>query len=91
MDLDPAMVRSLLSAWDEREETMASRFTTEQELLAEILELLSIMRVEALAMSGSVKKYDLPDVIQVPRPGTVPVDPIPVVTPREFSRMMMVA
>ena len=90
MDLDPSMVSALHAAWTEREEGRAGSFTVTEELLAEILELLSIMRIEAQALSGHVKKHDLSEPIRVPRPGVEPVDPIPVVTPREMIAMMAV-
>jgi hypothetical protein len=87
MDLDPGMVSSLRAAWADREQAIAENFTIDQELLAQILELLSVVRVEALSMGG-LKKSELPDVIRVPRPGVEPEDPIPTISPREFSLMM---
>ena len=90
MDLDPAMVGALRTAWTERETSNAERFTVTEELLAQILEMLSVIRVEAQALSGFVKQHDLATVVRVPRPGVEPVDPVPVVSPREFALMMQV-
>jgi len=90
MDLDPAMVSALHAAWTEREMGRAGHFTVTEELLAQILEMLSVIRVEAQALSGYVKQHDLAEVVHVPRPGVEPVDPIPVVTPREMIAMMAV-
>jgi hypothetical protein len=81
------MVLALRDAHGDHEEILASHFTVTEELLAQILEFLSIMRIEALAL-GRVKPRDLPEPIRVPRPGVEPVDPIPTITPREFVMMM---
>jgi hypothetical protein len=92
MDLDPGMVTALRAAWAERETNNAERFTVTEELLAQILEMLSIIRVEAQALSGYVKQADLSEPLRVPRPGDEiePVDPVRVVSPREFALMMQV-
>jgi len=89
MDLDPAMVTSLLAALHDRQDAISERFTITEELLAQILEMLSIIRSEALI--GRIKG-NLPEMVHVPRPGRVePVDTTPVMTPREFSLMMQVS
>jgi len=83
------MVSSLLSALTEREETKSGYFTVTEELLAQILEMLSIIRAEAWV--GKVDKRKVPEMVHVPRPGQEePVDTTPVLTPREFALMTQV-
>jgi hypothetical protein len=57
------------------------------EAIARVYDLLSVMRVEALALGG-VKRHNLPEVARMPRPGEQ-VEQIPVVTPGQAARMMM--
>lgn len=59
------------------------------ELLAQLVELLSIMRVEALATAG-VKRWSLPEPIHIPRPGEDDPKEAIVVTPSQFARMTVV-
>lgn len=57
------------------------------ELLAQLVEMLSVMRVESLLMAG-VKRHHLPDPVHVPRPGEKPPE-VRTVRPSEFARMMV--
>jgi len=62
-------------------------WTLVHELLASVLELLSIMRIEACLMAG-VPKHKLPEPMHVPRPGEKPPE-VRTVTPSQFARMMV--
>lgn len=70
---------------NEREEAKA--WTTTHELLAQIVEWLSLLRVEHLAI-WTKKGVTLPDTYHVPRPGEEPDDGVVVMNPREFAQMM---
>lgn len=71
-----------------RERQEAERWTTTHELLSQLLELVSIVRVEALAANG-VKRWELPDVLRVPRPGQEE-EPVKTITPSQFARLHLV-
>lgn len=59
-----------------------------EEFLAEIVELLSVMRREALLLGG-VKSYEAPEPIRITRPGEKPKDNgVQVMTPREYARLL---
>lgn len=59
-------------------------WSTTDELLAQVIEWLSVMRVESLALGG-VKKRDLPEPIHIRRPGEQDKKP----TVREAVRSML--
>jgi hypothetical protein len=84
LDAEPGLVQSLVSAVHERDEN--ATWSVERELLAQLIELTSIVRVEALALGG-VPKHKLPLVIRVPRPDDDPAGDVPVITPRQFALM----
>lgn len=69
-----------------REDHEAKSWTTLHELLAGIIDMLGVMRVEHLAGVG-VKPWKLPQVRRVPRPGEQN-ETAPTYTPREFALMM---
>lgn len=85
---EPDMVLGLVAALNDRNE--ARRWTMEHELLAEIVEMLSVVRNEALAIAG-VKHFDLPPRVHIPRPGQEAEDEVPVVSPAEFAQMTAAA
>jgi hypothetical protein len=78
---------ALVDALVERAETdaKAREWTTTHELLARLLELLSVLRIENLACHGV--RSGLPKPARMPRPGetTGPV----VLRPGEAARLMM--
>lgn len=82
--LDVATLSTLAEEVMEREERDA--WSNVHELIARVYDLLSIMRVEALALGG-VKRYNLPEPTRMPRPGQ-DVGPV-TVSPREAALMMM--
>lgn len=58
-----------------------------EEFLAELVELLSIIRREALALGG-VKGHHLPEPIRIERPGEPKDNGVHVMTPRQYARHM---
>jgi hypothetical protein len=62
-------------------------WTILHELLASVLELLSVMRIESLLVAGA-KRHDVPEPMHVPRPGEKPPE-VRTVRPSEFARMMV--
>lgn len=85
LDLDPAWAHSLAEAYAERRDS----WSFEREMLASLLELLSVMRLEALARYTKPGTR-LPEPIRVRRPW-MPDEPeedvVPVITPRQFALM----
>lgn len=75
----------LTLAEEVREKHEAKQWTTVHELLAGIVDLLNVMRVEHLAGLG-VKPWKLPEARRVPRPGDEQRE-IVTLTPREFALM----
>lgn len=64
------------------------QWSNTHELLAVVVELLSLVRRESLAVAG-VKAHDLPEPVHIDRPGAKPKkDGVPVMTPRQFARAM---
>jgi hypothetical protein len=55
------------------------------ELLAQLIEAVSVLRIEALLIAG-VPRWKLPDPTHVPRPGEKRQE-VRVVKPSEFARM----
>ena len=58
------------------------------ELVAQLIELVSLMRIEALLIAG-VKRSKLPSPYHVPRPGEKAKE-TPVLTPSQFARLTVV-
>lgn len=92
VDHDFDMLAALQDELIEKDQRDSWRVT--EELLAQILEMLSIMRGEAWALQG-VKRW--PDPISVPRPSHLERSPsetprtnsgVRAVTPREYARSM---
>lgn len=75
----------LTLAEEVREEHEAKQWTTLHELLAGIVDLLGVMRVENLARGG-VKPWRLPEPRRVPRPGEKRPEQV-AFTAREFALM----
>jgi hypothetical protein len=76
---------TLLTLADEvRRQNEANRWTTTHELIANVWDLLHLLRVEALAGMG-VRKHALPKHQHVPRPGER--DEIPTIRPRDLARL----
>jgi hypothetical protein len=65
------------------------RWSTSDELLAQLIELVSIVRIEAWLIAG-VPRHKLPDSYHVTRPGEQEAKPV-VVTPSQFARLSVVA
>ena len=64
-------------------------WTLQHELLASVLELLSVIRIEACLIAG-VPRHKVPDPVHVPRPGDPPPEEqVTTVTPSQFARMMV--
>lgn len=74
---------ALSSALRDRNER--NDWTVLHELLASVLELLSVMRIEAWLIQG-VPRYKLPDAIRIPRPGERE-EPVMTVSPSQFARL----
>lgn len=55
------------------------------ELLAMLVEMVSIVRIEALLVAG-VKRWSLPDPVHIPRPGEKE-EPVKTVSPGQFLRL----
>lgn len=81
---------AVADAHRDREE--AAVWSSTVELLAQLVEFLSVWRAEWLLSQG-VDKARLPEPIHYPRPGEEPAEAKQevVVSPREFARLMMVA
>jgi hypothetical protein len=84
--LDPATVTTLAEEIIEQEERTS--WGTIHEVLAHVHDLLSVMRVEALALGG-VKRHNLPKPERLPRPGDDKANEVRVVSPGEAVRLMM--
>ena len=56
------------------------------ELVAMLVEVVSIVRIEALLVAG-VKRWSLPDPIHIPRPGEDKEERVKTVTPGQFLRL----
>jgi hypothetical protein len=69
-----------------RERNDRSEWTTLHELLAMLVEVVSIVRIEALLVAG-VKRWSLPDPIHIPRPGEDKEERVKTVTPGQFLRL----
>lgn len=69
-----------------RDRNERDSWTNVHELLAQLLEMLSIMRIEALAAAG-MKRWNLPEPVRIPRPGDDEHQEAIVVTPSQFARM----
>lgn len=90
-DVDPSFVLSLVAATSERERSVAEQWTTQHELAALTLELLSHLRREFLLTRG-VALTSLPPHVSVRRPGDdAEPEPEPeavtVMSPRDFALM----
>jgi hypothetical protein len=70
-----------------RERQEAERWTTTHELLAQLVEWVSLVRVEAWLIAG-VPRAKLPDPLHIPRPGEKRQE-ARVMRPSEFARMMV--
>lgn len=73
----------MLDAAHEREEIRAKEWTTADELLAQVVEQIAILRVEAFAIAG-VPRWKLPEPYRIPRPGE---EKERVLTPSQFARL----
>jgi hypothetical protein len=71
-----------------RERNDRESWTTVHELIAQAVDAIHVMRLEAFVMAG-VPRYKLPDPPRVPRPGDK-AEETPVVSPREFARLSVV-
>lgn len=71
-----------------RDRNERDSWTNVHELLAQLIELLSIVRIEQLAAAG-VKRWSLPEMVRIPRPGDDEPKEAMVVTPSQFARMMV--
>jgi hypothetical protein len=69
-----------------RTERELDAWTNREELLAMLIDLMHVMRVEALAGMG-VKSPPRP--LRVPRPGEGHEDQIPTVSPRQLAALTM--
>ena len=79
---------TLIDTVHERNERLA--WSQTDELLAEVIELLSVMRIEHLAVNG-VKHSKLPDIIHIPRPGeraASGASSVVVMSPTEYVQAM---
>lgn len=81
-----ADTRSLIDAVSERNRRRDDWSVTD-ELLAQVIDVLSVMRIEAWRQAG-VKVSDLPKPHRVPRPGEPATQEV-VMTPGEFARTMV--
>ena len=72
-----------------RERNDRNAWGATEELLAQLIELLSVVRIEAWLIAG-VPRHKLPKAHQVTRPGEQEQEAEMVVTPSEFARMTMV-
>ena len=71
-----------------RERNDRESWTTVHELIAQAVDAIHVMRMEAFVMAG-VPRYKLPDPPRVPRPGDETKE-APVYSPREFARLTVV-
>jgi len=69
-----------------RERNDRSEWTSMHELVAMLVEVVSIVRIEALLVAG-VKRWSLPDPIHIPRPGEDKEERVKTVTPGQFLRL----
>lgn len=85
--LEPSELLALAAAVRDRNERQAEaeQWTTTHELLAQLIEWVSLVRVEALAI-GQVPSWKLPKVHRVPRPGDDKPGEV-VMSPRDFALM----
>lgn len=79
-------VLTLMAAVRERNDR--EDWTTLHELLAQAIDAIHVMRMEAFVLKG-VPRWKLPDPPRVPRPND-PAKETPVVTPGQFARLSMV-
>ena len=79
-------VLTLLDVVKERNERES--WTTLHELLAQLIDVLNVARIEAFAIGG-VPRSKLPEPRRVPRPGDKSQE-TPVLSPREFARLSVV-
>lgn len=63
-------------------------WTDLHELLAQVVESISVLRIEAFLIAG-VPKWKLPEPHHIRRPGEA-VKETPVLSPREFARLSVV-
>jgi hypothetical protein len=68
---------------------LRTQWSVTDELLAQLIEWVSLLRVEQLACAG-VKPYKLPKVFHVPRPGEEPEKDV-VMSPRELALLTVAA
>lgn len=85
--LGPAALATLADEVRRRDDE--GDWTNLHEAIAQVHDLLSLMRVEHLAGIG-VKRHDLPTPARMPRPGDKPAEPV-VLSPGEAARLMMAA
>jgi hypothetical protein len=86
-DVAACDLTTLLTLAEEiRTERELETWTTREELMAMLIDLLHVMRVEALAGMG-VKSPPRP--LRVPRPGDRSEDDIPTVSPRQLAALTM--
>lgn len=71
-----------------RERNDRESWTTLHELIAQAIDAIHVMRMEAFVIGG-VPRNKLPDAPRVPRPGDETKE-APVLTPREFARLSAV-
>lgn len=86
--MEPGDVLAFASAVRERNDRHDEResWTVTHELLAQLIELTSLRRIEALVLAGH-KPWRLPAVYHVPRPGEGAKESEVVMSPREFAQM----
>jgi hypothetical protein len=80
---------TLVDVIQERDETKAREWTVAHELLAQLIELIGVMRIESWLQQG-VPRWKLPEPLHVPRPGEKAPEPL-VLTPSQFARLSTVA
>jgi hypothetical protein len=71
-----------------RERNDREAWTDLHELLAQVVENLSVLRIEAFLLAG-VPRWKLPDAQHIRRPGDTARE-APVVTPGQFARLTVV-
>lgn len=86
--MEPGDVLAFAAAVRERNDRRDEReaWTVTHELLAQLIELTSLRRVESLAQAGH-RPWRLPPVYHVPRPGEGAKESEVVMSPREFAQM----
>lgn len=83
---EPDTVLTLADEVRQRDERRA--WSTGDELLASVYEMLQVIRVESLVSRG-VKPRDTPEIVRIRRPGEDPPDKRNTVSPRQFAALAL--